>query len=196
MPRSVIGAVGGITPRPNATLSRPADATQYSVNDHIANSATGSAVLPLTFTMGIADCSGLIIGARCVLTAASGSVVTTAADFDLVLFRPTTSVPFAAGSYPADNAALSISALAANQLVGRFSFINSAWSTSGFAATTARQVVGPASGLVADTFNLHGIGTATVPAPDYLLGLVQAKGTWNPGNVAQSLYFELIAQGD
>lgn len=196
MPRSVIGAVGGITPRPNATLSRPAEATQYSANDHIANSGTGADVTPLSFTMGIPDGSGVILGARCVLSAVSGSVVTTAADFDLLLFRPTTDIPFAAGSYPADNAALAISALAALQLVGRFSFVNASWVTSGFAATTARQVVGPASLLVADTYNLHGIGTATLPAPDYLLGLVQAKGAWNPGNVAQSLYFELIAQGD
>jgi hypothetical protein len=146
--------------------------------------------------MGIPDCSGIIIGARCVLSAASGSVVTTAADFDLVLFRPTTDIPFAAGSYPADNAALTISAAAALQLAGRFSFVNGSWSTSGFAATTARQTVGPSSGLVVDTFNLHGIGTATIPAPDYLLGVVQAKGVWNPGAVAQSLYFELIALGD
>ena len=43
-----------------------------------------------------------------VVTPASGNLVITALDFDLLLFRPNTNIPFADAGYPADNTALAV----------------------------------------------------------------------------------------
>jgi len=51
----------------------------------------------------------------------SAPILLLRATFDLLLFRPVGNVPFAAGSYPADNAALT------KEMVGIFSFVNTAW---------------------------------------------------------------------
>jgi hypothetical protein len=189
--RTVIGAVGGITPRPVATLVRPADATAYAAQDHIANSGTGSAVVPLEFVVGGASATGIIAGARCVAKATSGALVTTNFAFDLLLFRPATSIPFAAGSYPADNAALTLTSAAMIQCVGIVSFVAAGWRTAGLETGAGHQVKGLASGLSFETFSLMGLGAA-----NKLLGVVQAKAAWDPGNVIQTLSFELLTQGD
>lgn len=189
--RTVIGAVGGITPRSVAVLSRPASATQYTAQDIIANSGTAGDVVPLEFNIGVTAGSGIITGAKCVLKAASGAVVTTAAAFDLLVFRPATSIPFAAAGYPADNAALTLTSAAMVQLVGRFSFVAADWLTAGLETGAAYQMVGEASGLSFVPFDLQGLSGV-----DSLLGVVQAKDVWNPGNVAQTLSFELAVQGD
>lgn len=191
--RTVIGRVGGITPRVAAQLVRPASATQYAANDHIANNGTGADVTPMSFDLSEigASCSGLIYGARCTLKAASGAVVTTALAFDLMLFRPVDDVPYAAGSYPADNAALTLTSTAMKQCVARVGFTSSGWVSGGFETGAAWQTAVLSSGLTAEPFSLQGLGAAAT-----LVGIVKATDAWNPGNVAQTLDFELIVQGD
>lgn len=190
--RTVIGRVGGITPRVTAQLVRPGQATAYAANNIIANSQTAGSVEPMTFTFaeGLPNGSGLLFGAKCVAKAASSGLVTTNMAFDLLLFRPETSIPFAAGGYPADNAALSLTSAMLKQLVARFSFTAAGWVTSGLETGAGYQVVAPASGLPFMPFDLQGLNA------NYLRGIVQAKAAWDPGNVAQTLDFELIPQGD
>lgn len=170
----------------SATFSRPADATAYTSGDAIANSGTAASVVPLTFTLP-ANRNGRLLSARCVVAPASGNQVITACDFDLLLFRPVTDLPFAAGSFIADNAAMSISAAAMRELVGVFSFVNGAWrnplgaltaSTSGWQAVTA------ATRTNGYPFNVGDVGST-------LVGVVQAKAAWTPTAVVNRFDFTL-----
>src|SRR6476620_12777440 len=107
---------GGITPRVTATYARPADNTAYSIGDLIGNSGTANLVVPISFTVArAAGGSGRLTGCRAVVSAASGTIVLPA--FDLLLFRPEASIPFAAAGYPADNAALNVSLAAMKEKV-------------------------------------------------------------------------------
>lgn len=171
--------------RVTGTVSRPADNTAYATGDHIANSTTGSAVVPITFLLPQTR-SGRIIGASAVVTPASGSLVITALDFDLLLFRPDGGVAVGAGNYPADNAALPIPASVFREFIGVFSFVNGAWRNPAGALTagvTGYQAVAP-SGRTSYAFS--------VPEnTGYLLGLIQAKGAWTPTGVVNRFDFAL-----
>ena len=91
---------GGFTPRCFADLTRPDNTTTYAADEHVANSATGSAVVPIKFpACRQANGSGVITGGT--LVKATNTIAT--AGFRLWLF---TREPFAAAGYPADNAAL------------------------------------------------------------------------------------------
>lgn len=161
-----------------ATVSRPADNTAYQSGDHIANSTTGSAVVPLTFTLPEHIRQGVITGARAVVTPASSNLVITALDFDLLLFRPVADIPFAAGSFTADNAQMSISAAAMRELIGVLPFVNGAWRNPLGALTagvTGFQGVLP-SGRTRLPFNVGGLTNT-------LIGVLQAKGAWTPTGV-------------
>lgn len=171
------------------SFSRPADATAYVTGDAIANSGTASAVVPITFTnasMGtIYDNAGMLTSCTCTITPASGNVVITSLDFDLLIFRPNTDIPFASGSYAADNAALSISSSAFKDLLAVFSFSSGSWRN-------------PAGALTAGTVGWQRSVGATAPFMQYdcmntgtLRGLVQAKGSWTPGAVVNEFYFVL-----
>jgi hypothetical protein len=183
----------GITPLVTATYTRAADATQYSIGDLIANSTTAASVIPITFTPGRPN--GRIIGTRCVLTAASGTVVLPA--FDLLLFRVSAaSVPFTAGSYPADNTALNVSSTNMIQLIGIVSFSATSWRNQAGGSTAAGLNVWQEGTLVTAgargyaPFNLTGLGTQTI------LGLMQAQNTWNPGAISNQFDFVLELDQD
>jgi hypothetical protein len=169
--------------RSEATFSRPADNTAYQSGDAIANSVTGPAVVPLTFKMGVPR--GLLVSALCTVTPASGNLVITALDFDLLLFRPDTDIPFAAGSYAADNAAMAISAAAYRNLVAVFSFTAGNWRNPAGALTagaTGWQASVPA---VRPMIEFHTLDT------NNLIGVVQAKGAWTPTGVINQFDFVL-----
>lgn len=191
---AVIGATGGITPRVNAaSYSRPADATTYAIGDMIGNSLTAASVVPMSFSVArVAGGSGRISAARCVVTAASGTIVLPA--FDLLLFRPEANIPFAAAGYPADNAALLISSAAYIQLIGVFSFPLTTWRNArGDAAafgTVIRQAVTDQNGRPYATFNLASTGGTT------LLGILQAQSAWAPGAVVNTFDFGLDVDQD
>lgn len=171
--------------RITGTFSRPADNTAYAQGDHIANSTTAGSVVPITFSLPGA--SGAISGCRCIVTPASGNLVIAGLDFDLLLFRPATSVPFAAGSYPADNAALAVSALAFRNLVAVFQFFEGAWRNP--AGLLTAGVTGAQRSLMADAamapFNVGGLSTRA------LYGLVQAQDAWTPTGVVNQFDFIL-----
>lgn len=170
--------------RVTATFSRPADNTAYASGDIIANSGTAASVVPLEFAVD--PRTGYLTGASCVVTPASGSLVITALDFDLVLFRPASSVPFAAAGYPADNAALAITAASYREIVGVFSFVNNAWRNPAGALTagaTGFQAVAP-SVRARYPFNIQSLGRK-------LIGVVQAKGAWTPTGIVNQFDFVL-----
>jgi len=175
-------------PRITQTFSNPSSAGAYASGDHIANSATGSAVTPMTFSLYDGDyqsTNGIIISAACIVTPASGNLVITALDFDLLLFRPTTSIPFAAGSYPADNAAMDITAAAYRDLIGAFSFSASSWRNPAGLFTAGATGWQRAVSTTAPMIEFDTLNTRT------LIGVVQAKGAWTPGAVINRFDFVL-----
>jgi len=181
--------VAGNTPRLTASFTRGADATQYNIGDLVANSTSAASVVPLTFAVG--ESSGRLTGARIVVEAASGTIFLPA--FDLILFRPETGIPFTAGSYPADNATLTLTADALRQVVAIFSFSASSWQNPTGGTTASGNAVYQAASLSTRAiapFNL------TTTASTNLLGLIRAQNTWNPGNAAQTINVMLDADLD
>jgi hypothetical protein len=189
-----VGQYGGHTPRVSGSVARPADATTYAPGDIIGNSLTAASVVPITFAGAarVTNGSGRISGARCVVTAASGTIVLP--KFDLLVFRPASGVPFAAGGYPADNAALNVSSAAMREIVAIFSFLDTGWRNQAGGATAAGdhayQAATIASGRPYAPFNLAGLASAD------LLGLVQAQSAWAPGAVVNSIDFVLDVDQD
>jgi hypothetical protein len=175
----------------SATFSNPASAGAYTAGDIIANSATGSAVVPMEFSTQpfSATRSGRIRGATCVIAPASGNLVITALDFDLLLFPKSTTIPFTAGSYPADNAAMAITEAAFKQMIGVYRFSSSAWRNPAgalTAGTVGYQTVAPQT-LQMDTYDA---------APQILYGVVQVLAAWTPGAVINTFSFNLMCDGD
>lgn len=193
-----VGQVGGTTPRVvAASYAKQADATQYTSGDIISNDKTTAAnVIPIEFTVGrsgAAIVSGRASGCRCVVTAASGTNLVLPG-FDLLLFRPNTNIPYAAGSYPLDNAVMNISAAQYKELVGVLSFPSTGWRNQLGAATAAGLVAYQAVSFATRPFapfNLADIAGATK-----LLGVMQDTSGWNPGNVAYTFDFVLDVDVD
>src|SRR3990167_4990419 len=150
-----------------------ASATAFTVGDSIASTPADA----LRFK--VPTRSGKVLGARAVVTPASASVVITALDFDLILFRPAPGIPFADAAFPADNAACTITAAMYREFIGKFSFLNTAWRNELGALTagaTATQAVAPAP-QVPMPYNLD---TLAGGAGLYLLGLIQVVAAWTP----------------
>lgn len=188
-------SAGGVTPRATAAIAKPASATAYSIGDHLANNLTATNVTPIEFTVARstsgAGASGRLTGIRCVASTNDNSALTTAnLAFDLLVFRKAANVPFAAGSYPADNDAISIPKAAVLQLVGVFSFTASGWKTSGFAQGVAYQSAKLNSDRPYAPFNLADLAT------DKLVGVAVMTAAWGASNVAHSFDFILDVEGN
>lgn len=107
--------------RLRSTIARPADNTAYAAGDEISNSATAGSVVRATFDMTGLE-QGKILSAMIDLVAASGNVVTTASDLELLIFR-TAEVPAAVG----DNVTNPIAADTRCKAVARFRFDDTGW---------------------------------------------------------------------
>lgn len=107
--------------RIRSTIARPADVTAYAAGDEISNHATAGSVVRATFDMS-GFTRGRIFSAEIDLTPASGNVVTTASDLDLLIFR-TADVPAAVG----DNVTNPISAANRAKAVAGFRFDDTGW---------------------------------------------------------------------
>jgi len=190
-------ALGRYTPRMTGTMSRLDEATvgAYAIGDIIANSTTAANVVPIAFNavrQGAQRYSGRIMGAHCVVAPASGNLVIAALDFDLLLFRPATGIPFATGSFPADNAALAVSAASMRELVAVIPFVNSQWRSPAGSKTVAGAAGYQFSPLTTmTTYNLADISNAST-----LSGVLQAQGIWTPGHVVQQFDFRLVVEQD
>lgn len=107
--------------RMRSTVARPADATAYAAGDEVSNHATAASVVRPTFNLA-GFSRGKIMAAEIDLTAASGNVVTTASDFELMLFR-TADVPAAVG----DNVTHPLTAEQRAKAVAIFRFDDTGW---------------------------------------------------------------------
>ncbi len=107
--------------RLRSTIARPADNTAYAAGDEVSNSATAGSVVRATW-----DLSGFtqarIRACEVDLVPASGNVVTTASDFELLFFR-TAEAPAAVG----DNVTHPIAADTRTKAVARFRLDDTGW---------------------------------------------------------------------
>jgi hypothetical protein len=108
--------------RPRVTFARAVNATQYAAGDEVSNHVTaGSVVRPTLNMSGIRQ--GRILAAEIDLTEGSaGNVVTTASDFELLVFK-TADAPAAVG----DNVTHPIAAAERAKAVARFRFDDTGW---------------------------------------------------------------------
>lgn len=191
-PEAHLGNLGGHTPNVSASFVRAASGTQYTAGDRIGPS-TATDLLEFTVarnTLSDSNRSGRVTGGTCTINCASGTIVFPS--FSLFLFRPVADIPFASGSLPADNAAMSFSAVALHELVAKLDF-GASWMShlggAGQTGTVAWQEAAPAKRPYA-TFNFTGLGQVD------LLGVVQDQGGWNPGNIANTIHFTLDVDQD
>lgn len=187
---------GALTPRVVSDDYQTAGVTgAYTLGDLIGNSTTAASVVPINIP-GVARAggpgSGRIYGCRAIQSAASGTIVLPS--FDLILFRPATDIPFAAGSFPADNAALNVSLAAMKQIVGIFSFLTGSWRNQLGAATAAGdhayQEALPNSGRLFMPFNLSDLSATGLKA------VMQAQSTANLGAVVNTFNFIFDVEQD
>lgn len=129
--------------RLRSTIARPADNTAYQAGDEISNHATAGSVNRPVFNMAGFN-RGKILAAEIDLTAASGNVITTASDFELLIFR-TADVPAAVGDNVTHPIAAAVRALA----VGVFRFDDTGWT-------------GPLGTVAAGTSQVQAVGAHLV----------------------------------
>jgi hypothetical protein len=169
--------------RLRSTVARPADVTQYAAGDEISNHATAGSVVRPTFALEGFTC-GRIVAAELDLTAASGNVVTTASDFELILFR-SAETPAAVG----DNVTHPITAVQRALAIAIFRFDDTGWTGplgTVAAGTSQHQVVGahvvqPTATPVLQSifpagyfFSLEGMATKSITA------ILRPVAAWNP----------------
>lgn len=170
-----------LTPRLTGQIVRPAQATQFTIGDHVANSLTANLVTPMSFALPRGD--GRLYGARMTITPASGNLVITACALDLLLFRPEADIPFAAAGYPKDNDPLTLTAAMYKELIAVISFTAAAWRNplGGLTAST----VGWQAAKLASSRAFAPLNTGSLGAG--IVGVVQAADVWNPGNVVNTI---------
>jgi len=125
--------------RIRSTIVRPADNTAYAAGDEISNHATAGSVVRATFNLAGFN-QGKIYTAEIDLTPASGNAITTAGDFELMIFR-TAEAPAAVG----DNVTNPITAAQRANALAIFRFDDTGWVGplgTVAAGTSQHQVVG------------------------------------------------------
>lgn len=128
--------------RPRSTTVN-VGAAAYAAGDEISNSATAGSVVRPTFSLeGFSQ--GLIYSAQLDLVAASGNVVTTASDFELLIFH-TADAPSAVG----DNVTMPISAATRALAIAGFRFDDEGWT-------------GPLGTVAAGTSQIQAVGAHLV----------------------------------
>lgn len=178
--------------RMRSTIARPADNTAYQGGDEISNHATAGSVVRATFDMS-GFRQGRILAAELDLTAASGNVVTTASDFELMIFK-TEDVPAAVG----DNVTNPITAAQRAASVARFRFDDTGWTgplgtvaagTSQYQAVLAHLVQPLATNVLQAPwppgflFNFDGAKLATGYS---FTAVLRTLAAWTPTNVVNT----------
>jgi len=158
-------------------------AAGYAAGEEISDNQTaGSVVLPTFNLSGFTR--GFILGAALDLTAASGDVVTTGADFELLVFK-TASAPAAVG----DNTTNPIAAAVRTTAVGSFRFDDTGWTgpLGTVAAGTSQYQKVPAT--VVMPLATPALQSVYVGYPfefkrgetESLTATLRALATWDPG---------------
>ena len=157
-------------------------AAAYAAGDEVSNDSTAGSVVRATFDLS-GFSRGLILGAGIDLTAASADVVTTAADFELLLFK-TADAPAAVGDNVTHPIAAAVRALA----VGGFRLDDTGWTgplgtvaagTSQYQRVGAHVVIPLATptlqaGYIGYPFEFKGGQAATLTL------VVRALAAWTP----------------
>lgn len=185
--------------RLRSTIARPADATAYAAGDEVSNSATAGSVVRPTF-----DLSGFnqarIISLDFDITAASGNVVTTAAGFEVLLFR-TAEVPAAVG----DNVTNPVTGAQRAASVGDFTLDDTGWTgplgtvaagTSQHQAVLAHYVQPTATPVLQSPsdsgypFSFDGVTAKTLTA------IIRATGAWTPTAIVNTIGLTLTIEAE
>ena len=174
-----------------STFVRPADNTAYSAGDEISNHATAGSVVRSTFDL-TGYGRGRILRAGVDITPASGNLVITALDFDLLIFK-TSDVPAAVG----DNVTHPISAAVRRLAIGQFRFDADGWTnqlgaltagTSGYQKvpnTLSLALATPAL-VHSDGSNFTFDGSALSTAGRQLTAVLQVLAAWTPTGVVNT----------
>ena len=162
--------------RSTATVTRPANTTQYASGDLIANSATAASVTAMSFTVGASGTIGKIATAR--LYKSDDDVTT--ASFRLHLF---TSSPVSTAPTNGDNGAIQIATDEAGY-VGSIDFDMTA--TGIDIHTGGNQAVGV-------PFSSRDIYYRLARNSAALYGLIEARGTYTPAS-GEVFTVELITE--
>ena len=185
--------------RLRSTIARPADNTAYAAGDEISNHATAGSVVRATFDLA-GFRHGRILAAEIDLTAASGNVVTTASDLDLLIFK-TAEVPAAVG----DNVTNPITAAQRASAVAGFRFDDTGWTgplgtvadgTSQFQAVGAHLVQPLASNVPQSPwptgyfFNFKDDEAKTFTA------VLRASAAWTPTGVVNTFGITLDIEAE
>lgn len=178
---------GGFTPDCFVDLTRASPTTTYAADEHVAQDASTAAnVLPLKFPVCREDNgSGIITGGR--LWKSTNTIAT--AGFKLWLWK---AQPFAAGSYPLDNAAFvnQVTFTALKNLIGVIEFANADFiahsSSASCEGVGARSVmpfslvnVRRGSDPTADYVDVDGVGR--VPGSRLIYGTLTTTLAYVPG---------------
>ena len=178
--------------RLRTTVVRPADNTAYQAGDEVSNHATAGSVVRATFNLA-GFRRGRINEAAIDITAASGNVVTTALDLELLIFR-TFEVPAAVG----DNVTNPITAADRAKALAYFRFDDTGWTgplgtvaagASQFQSVGAHFVQSlatpvlqyPAPRGAVFSFEDQGANAASFTA------VVRALATWTPTGIINTL---------
>lgn len=189
------GQIGGFTPFSQASFTRPADTTAYASGDNMATTTTAASVVPLKFlASGAKSGSGLILGGR--MAKSQANVAN--ASFRLRLFSRE---PFAAGSYPADNAAIVATYAALQFQIGFIDFTS--WNAESAAAWSNAMP----NTRNAMSFNLAGPMRSNVDAQfagpigpifesQVIYGLLEARAAYAPASNSEQFTINLDIQAD
>jgi len=178
--------------RLRSTIVSPSQAGAYAAGDEVSNSATAGSVVLATFDVS-AFKRGKILQAQMDLTPASSNAVTTAADFELLIWR-TIDVPAPVG----DNVTNPIAAATRALAVARFRFDDTGWMgpLGTVAAGTSQEqtvmptVVQPLATNVLDApvpyrqFTLDGM---KLDSTRTLTATLRALAAWTPGAVVNTI---------
>jgi hypothetical protein len=182
-----------------STFARPADATAYAAGDEISNHATAGSVVRSTFNLD-GFTRGLILAAALDVTPASGNVVVTAFDVNMMLFK-TPDAPTAVG----DNVTHPISGATRRKAIGLFRFDDGGWVNplgAFTASTSAYQEVPHTMNLpIATPALTHSFGapfdfTGQTLAQRELTAVFQVLAAWTPGAVVNTFGIRLYIDAD
>jgi hypothetical protein len=174
-------------------LARVPDATQYAVGDILTSTPSNWISFPNPLRPGATR--GRITGAECTVECSTGTIALPS--FDLLIFEPAANIPFAAGSVPADNAALNISAAAYRNNVCILRFSDTGWRNSAGGSTASGTVLFQIVSMPLQAAGRpYAITDMTGTPANELRGLIQMQNTFNPGAVGYTFDFTLDVDSD
>lgn len=163
-----VGNVGGFMVTPSATVTRPANTTQYAANDLIANSASATAVTAMEFTNVARYSGGSFSIRRARMTKDDDDV--TAATFRLHLFAAD---PFATDPQVGDNGTL-VGALNAT--------ITDYLGSISFDMTASPDIYNTAGNAAIGVPALGNEINAKLSSGTSIYGVLEATGTYTPAS--------------